>query len=200
MVFSPLHQTALTNALRMRRQAGRRNRQEAFPQEVDQAEGAPIDYVPRIVDHTLLRGSLLAVPTQAAPIERKAPDVEESDEESAQLVAQILRNRLKKLRSGNTSHQRRRRSQVPRSENKQNAEEIKIQSVVALESDRWAWLNEENKALLLQAQTMMGQLQRSGAREEHIQKILQQIHVVVVSRGARSIAKLAQLTQFTGKI
>jgi hypothetical protein len=62
---------------------------------------------------------------------------------------------------------------------------------------KWEWMNEEHKALLLKAQTIMAQLQRSGAPEERIQSILQQIHSFVESRGAiRYVAQLTQLTQF----
>ena len=84
-------------------------------------------------------------------------------------------------------------SQQQRSE-KETSNEQETTTTTTSYIDRWAWLNQEHKALLLQAQHLLAQLRAAHAPEERISSLLQQIQSFVSSRGVRSIAQLAQLT------
>jgi hypothetical protein len=221
---SPLHRTAITNALRARRQGGRRVTLMRLSPRKQRTRAAKLP--------TPVSGSILALHPASEDVsnEFKAPTVvNEPTLGGAQEanVTQILRNRLSKpnrARSSSFEEQETSKSDPPDQIGKDCLEPAEPsdriaavraalglahrggaavvdkvaevqQAVVNRCALQYAWLNEEHKALLLRAQTMMAQLQRSGAPEERIRSILQHIHSVIESRGARSIAQLTQLTQ-----
>jgi hypothetical protein len=187
MSNSPLLRMALMNTLEIRRQGCRR----VVPVECCVSKAG--------VDRTLIHGSILAVaPTSCTNsiLCTSHTVVDDSDDCSAQQIAQVLRHRLVKVRLGKDVPPR--KIEVIRVADSKSAQCTVQSGIAAAVVDRWAWLSEDHKALLLWVQKMLGQLQRSGAPEEQIRSILEQVHAVVASKGTRSTAQLTRMTQFSG--
>ena len=214
MAASPLARTAMANALRLRRHSSRPHVAVASAQRVHQAGPRPaadaaipsfkIDaldadrHARRSLPSCSLcrrcrksdtQGSICNLrkltPTngRAGPPEPTLGGAKEA-ELSRHLSRLMKPSRSRGLSSaGGFSHEPQRSQKEPSSR----------QETISY-VDRWAWLNQEHKALLLQAQHLLAQLRAAHAPEERISSLLQQIQSFVSSRGVRSIAQLAQLT------